>query len=233
MNVRGSVIIPKLIVSIICFLCFQILFSQQFFITGYNEALAFTIIEESNNRLLLNCSVKEIDFYRNAGSAFPSSDKHLGLPTVNSMIAIPNGSKVLVNTTTTNQNSKIALVSISDPIKIRGIEIVKLEINPNHLDQIINELNGCQDFDIEIKFQRGSGHFGENRLRNKWWDSIFKNMLLNFESLPKTENNLLSKEDGAEYLIISPNLPVFQQWADSIKNFRTTQGILTTVVTME
>jgi len=39
-------------------------------------------------------------------------------------------------------------------------------------------------------------------------------------------------ETGCEYLIITPNASEFQVWADSIKEFRTSQGILTNVVSL-
>ena len=37
--------------------------------------------------------------------------------------------------------------------------------------------------------------------------------------------------DGFEYLIICPDDPAFSAWADSIKTFRTQQGISTVVKT--
>ncbi len=59
--------------------------------------------------------------------------------------------------------------------------------------------------------------------------------VVNFETLPKVDYNKnlqTTKETGCEYLIITPNNAEFQQWADSIRKFRTLQGILTEVVTL-
>jgi PKD repeat protein len=60
-------------------------------------------------------------------------------------------------------------------------------------------------------------------------------MMLNYESLPKIDYNKShqgTKDTGCEYLIITPTNPEFLQWADSIKQFRTLQGILTDVMTV-
>ncbi len=187
MNSRGSIINQNLIVSIICFLCSHILFSQESIFAENNKKQGFTIIEQSNNRLLINYSVKKIDGIKITDQHYPFPGAGLNMPSFNTMIAKPNGSIVLVNVIPTNQISHTDIVSVSDPYKIRGVEIVTLEINPSYLNQVTNELNGCHDFDIEIKFEGGNGQFGENRLRNKWWDSIFKNMLLNYESLPEID----------------------------------------------
>ncbi|MEZ5198804.1 MAG: C25 family cysteine peptidase [Bacteroidales bacterium] len=42
-----------------------------------------------------------------------------------------------------------------------------------------------------------------------------------------------TKDVGCEYLIITPNNQVFQSWADTIKQFRTSQGIMTDVITLD
>jgi len=128
-------------------------------------------------------------------------------------------------------------IIISEPDKIRGIDVVMIGITPFQYNPVTKELIVYQDLKIKISFQDGNGQFGEERLRNKWWDPLFKNLLLNYESLPEINYNYTfksnSKDYGAEYLIISPNGPEFQQWADSIRKFRTLQGILTQVVSLD
>jgi len=63
---------------------------------------------------------------------------------------------------------------------------------------------------------------------------MLRDMLLNEQSLAEmtyTLNNNRTRE-GAEYLVICPDDPIFIAWADSIKAFRTKQGILTVVKTI-
>jgi len=138
---------------------------------------------------------------------------------------------------TTNKFYPKNPVSTSDPYKIRGVDVIMLGITPFQYNPVTKELIVYRDLKIEIKFQSGNSQFGEDRLRSRWWDPLFEDILLNYESLPEIDYNYTfkidSKDYGAEYLIISPNGPEFQQWADSIRNFRTLQGILSKVVTLD
>ena len=127
-------------------------------------------------------------------------------------------------------------VAISSPTKIRGVDVVMLGITPFQYNPVTKELIIYRDLKIEISFEDGNGHFGDDRLRSRWFDPILSDAILNYSSLPKInyeERSLNNKNrDGCEYLIVSPDGAEFQQWADSIKNFRTRQGILTDVVTL-
>ncbi len=126
-------------------------------------------------------------------------------------------------------------IVVSKKETIRGIEVVMLGITPFHYNPVTRQLIIYRDLKIEISFTGGTGQFGDSRLRSRWWDPMLSDMLLNCESLPvmKYNRNLQSKDEtGCEYLIITPNDAEFQQWADSIRKFRTTQGILTHVVSL-
>ena len=85
-------------------------------------------------------------------------------------------------------------------------------------------------------FEGGNGHFGEDRLRSRFWDPILEDALLNYSSLPVIDYDARQQEvtdvPGFEYLIITPNGSAFTQWADSIRRFRIQQGITTTVKTL-
>lgn len=118
---------------------------------------------------------------------------------------------------------------------IRGIDVAMLGITPFHYNPVTQQLIVYHDLKIEVSFTGGNGHFGNDKLRSRWWDPMLSDLLLNYESLPEMDYNRSfqsSKETGCEYLIITPNDAEFQQWADSIKKFRTTQGIFTKVVTL-
>ncbi|MBN1340641.1 MAG: T9SS type A sorting domain-containing protein [Bacteroidales bacterium] len=128
-------------------------------------------------------------------------------------------------------------VKISEITQVRGVDVVMLGITPFQYNPVTGELVVYRDIVIDLDFEGGSGYFGEDRLRSRWWDPLLADMLLNFESLPVMDYNKnlqgKAKETGCEYLIISPTGPEFLQWADSIKMFRTLQGISTDIVTIE
>jgi PKD repeat protein len=118
---------------------------------------------------------------------------------------------------------------------IRGIDVAMLGITPFQYNPVSKQLIIYRDIKIEISFNNENGHFGDDRLRSRWWDPILSDMLLNYESLPKIDFNQsyqYTDETGCEYLIIVPNDIAFQVWADSIKEFRTKQGIYTKVVSL-
>jgi len=126
-------------------------------------------------------------------------------------------------------------VQLSGNKVIRGVDVVMLGITPFHYNPVTKQLIVFRDLKIEVSFEGGNGYFGDDRLRSRWWDPLLNDMLLNYESLPKIEYNKsfqYTEETGCEYLIISPDGNEFQQWADSIKKFRTLQGIKTEVVTV-
>ena len=124
-------------------------------------------------------------------------------------------------------------IKLSEASKIRGVDVVKLGISPFQYNPVTKELKVIKEAKIKIDFIDGNGDFGDNRLRSKWWDSMLKNLILNSASLPIIDfNKRKTDETGCEYLIICPDGERFKNWADSIKTFRTLQGIRTKVVTI-
>ncbi|MCK5454812.1 MAG: hypothetical protein KAJ16_10640, partial [Calditrichia bacterium] len=124
-------------------------------------------------------------------------------------------------------------VKLSERTQIRGVDVVLLGVTPFQYNPVKKELIVYKDLRVEVTFSGGNGHFGEDRLRSRWWDPLLRDMLLNQQMLPEMQYNydFNSEADAAEYLIITPDDPVFIAWADSIKLFRTRQGILTEIRT--
>jgi len=126
-------------------------------------------------------------------------------------------------------------VKLSENTSIRGLDAVMLGITPFLYNPVTKELIIYRDLKVEVTFNGGNGHFGDDRLRSRWWDPIVSNAVLNQESLPKINHDLpknnKSKSPDYEYIIITLDDPTFLAWADSIKKFRTLQGIYTGVVT--
>jgi hypothetical protein len=128
-------------------------------------------------------------------------------------------------------------VQLSEVMQIRGVDMVMLGITPFQYNPITKELVVLRDIEIRIDIEGGNGYVGDDRLRSRWWDPILQDMLLNPEALPEVDYSYMYSNGsrdltGCEYLIVSPNDAIFQQWADSIRIFRNLQGILTDVVTL-
>ncbi len=124
---------------------------------------------------------------------------------------------------------------ISTPSKMRGVDVVMLGISPFQYNPVTKELTVYKDLRIKVHFSGGNGHFGEDRLRSRWTDPMLSDLILNYDQLGKVnynKSNVNTDDVGYEYLIIVPNDAYFSVWADSIKKFRTEQGILTGIKTL-
>lgn len=119
-------------------------------------------------------------------------------------------------------------VVLSPPQQFRGVDVVTLAINPIQYNPVTKELIVFKDLRIKIDFVGGNGHFGDDRLRSRFWEPILQNHIINYSALP--EIDFFSSErtrgrDGWEYIIIVPDDAVFEAWADTIKQWRKLQGI--------
>ena len=127
---------------------------------------------------------------------------------------------------------------LSTPTQIRKLDVVILSVTPFRYNPVRKTLEVIYDIDIDIRFEGGNGQFGESRYLNPDWEHILRNLVINSEMIPTTDYYSLVKsaperdEEGCEYLIISPDDPDILAWADTLKAFRTKQGILTKVVTV-
>ncbi|MDK2908657.1 MAG: hypothetical protein PWR20_224 [Bacteroidales bacterium] len=130
-------------------------------------------------------------------------------------------------------------VRISEPTQIRGVDVVLLGITPFQYNPVTKELLVYQNIELEVNFEGGNNRFGDDAYRNPYFDAILSDNLLNYSSLPKIDYAAryasyygATENDECEYIIITPDGADFQRWADSIKKFRTEQGILTKVFTL-
>ena len=128
-----------------------------------------------------------------------------------------------------------AVSHISEIDEIRGVDYVMVGISPFRYNPVQKELHVYRDIKITLNFQGGESRFGEDRLRSRWWDPILKGNLLNWELLPELDYSQIQtnhRTPDYEYLIICPTGEAFTTWADSIRIFRTQQGIRTGIVTL-
>lgn len=129
-------------------------------------------------------------------------------------------------------------IVLTPPTQIRSLDVVLLSITPFRYNPVKRTLEVIYDIDIDIRFEGGNGQFGEGRYFNPDWEHILRNLVVNSEMIAHTDYYDLVKsandrdEEGCEYLIITPNNTFAQAWADTLKAFRTKQGISTKVVTV-
>ncbi len=132
-------------------------------------------------------------------------------------------------------------VSISETTQIRGVDAVILGITPFQYNPVTKDLIVYKDLQVELTFEGGNGQFGDPAFRSTYWDPIMQDNILNYTSLPvvdynarmQAHNNRAPMDDECEYIIISPTGTDFLAWADTIKKFRTEQGILTKIFTLD
>jgi hypothetical protein len=124
-------------------------------------------------------------------------------------------------------------VVVSPPHKMRGVDVVTLGITPFQYNPVTRELVAYTDITVRLDFQGGNGRFGEERLRNRYWEPILRHQLLNYASLPPVDFSGAPDRSryGWEYVIICPDDPAFTAWADTLRTWRTLQGISTQVFT--
>ena len=128
--------------------------------------------------------------------------------------------------------------NISEVMTIRGVQMVKVGVMPFQYNPVTKELIVYEDIELQLTTEGGDGTYGDLRYRTPEWDQILSDMLLNREALPQVDYNeklrkhYENRETGCEYMIITPDNEGFLQLADSIKQFRTAQGIPTEVFTV-
>lgn len=125
-------------------------------------------------------------------------------------------------------------IETGDFTKIRGVDVFMLGIHPYQYNPVTKELLVYRDMEISIRFEGGNKQFGESKYRSRYWDQILEDVIFNFSSLPVIDYDSrvadYGRSTGYEYLIITPNDPIFTQWGDSIKKFRNEEGIYTGMI---
>ncbi len=131
-------------------------------------------------------------------------------------------------------------VSISEVAQIRGVDAVILGVTPFQYNPVTKDLIVYKDLQVELTFEGGNGRFGDDAFRSTWWDGILQDNLLNYASLPVVDYNARLQSfgkgpltDECEYIILTPTGPDFLAWADTIRKFRTEQGIITKIFTVD
>ena len=127
---------------------------------------------------------------------------------------------------------------ISEVDTIRGVQMVQVGVMPFQYNPVTKELIVYSDIELQLDVKGGDGTYGDLRYRTPEWDQILQDIILNRDVLPEMDygerfrKHYESRETGCEYMIITPDNEDFISLADSIKQFRTEQGIPTEVFTV-
>lgn len=120
----------------------------------------------------------------------------------------------------------------SEVRRIRGVDMVIIAFNPFRWNPVTKKLHFYHHLSLKLEFIGGDGHFGEDRLRNRYFEPILRQHLINYDSLPTIDFD--SRVNGTragecEYMIIVPDDPDFISWANVLKAWRMKEGIITEV----
>ena len=127
-------------------------------------------------------------------------------------------------------------VIASEPQSLRGVDAIHLGVCPMQFNPMTRELAVHRQIDIDIRFEGGNGHFGDDRLRSRYWDPILRNNILNYECLEPIDYDVRMQQwtqprtTGCEYLIITPDNDAYYNAGKELADYRNKQGILTKVM---
>ncbi len=127
-------------------------------------------------------------------------------------------------------------VIASEPRSLRGVDAIHLGVCPMQFNPMTKELAVHRQIDIDIRFEGGNGHFGDDRLRSRYWDPILRNNILNYECLEPIDYDVRMQQwtqprtTGCEYLIITPDNDAYYNAGKELADYRNKQGILTKVM---
>jgi len=132
-----------------------------------------------------------------------------------------------------NANYPTQPVMASEPMQMRGVDCFILGITPFAYNPVKRELVIYTDIRVRVTFKGGSGHFGDDAYRSRWFEPILEQHLVNYTSLHAVDFAARPKPseatDECEYMIFIPNDTTFETWANTIKDFRARQGISTNI----
>lgn len=124
----------------------------------------------------------------------------------------------------------------TEPQSLRGVDAIHLGVCPIQFNPMTRELSVHRQIDIDIRFVGGNGHFGDDRLRSRYWDPILKNNILNYECLEPIDYDARMQQwtqtrtTGCEYLILTPDNDAYYNAGKELADYRNKQGINTKVM---
>jgi len=96
-----------------------------------------------------------------------------------------------------------APVLVSAPLQMRGVDVVIVNVTPFQYNPVTKELVVYKDLRFRVDYVGGNGHFGEDRLRSRFWEPLLQGHLLNYDQLSEVDfysPERMGQRDGWEYL---------------------------------
>lgn len=223
---RFAALIPTLLLN--CLFFFQFALAQQAIIHDFEPAFSASVLNYDESGIELSVSI-EPPFSKNAGEMSFS-------------IAVPPDANPIIDILEIQPgldlpHSEIPEVfMVSKRIRLRGLEIALITVNRNVIMPAQSSMVK-QTLKLRINYNSKNDFSHYARYAHPIWDRVLQKLILNHQVLPKNElisfGQIKGSENGAEYLIISPNGEEFVNWANTLKQFRMQQGYLSKVVTLD
>jgi hypothetical protein len=126
----------------------------------------------------------------------------------------------------------VSPAQVGKTIRIRGVDAVSIVVTPFQFNP--GERTLIKYRELHLRVELDGGAFADSRLRDPWWEPILHRHLLNYASLGKPTDRLVSLSDSEdlEYIILCPDDPAFIAWADTIRQWRSEQGVISGVITL-
>lgn len=118
----------------------------------------------------------------------------------------------------------------TERISLRNIDLLLIGVATEQFNPVKKQTKTFNDIEIFISFKNNTCN---NIIFKDELTDMLKGIVENPDFFDETEYlNFSERRDGCNYLIIIPN-DDFRTWADSLKNFREEQGIMTKVMTLK
>ena len=126
-------------------------------------------------------------------------------------------------------------VVVSEIMDLRGVQTVIVSVTPYQYNPVTKVLKVFHDIDLILSYENGDRYYADERLRSPYFDKVLQQSLVNYNQLPVVDYEsrmrqwISGSNTGCEYLIVIPDDESFRPYAQQLANYRTKQGILTEV----
>lgn len=121
------------------------------------------------------------------------------------------------------------VAAVSEQAVMRGVSMVRIGISPVQYNPAKQELTVHRRFRVEVTFSGAGDYVADQRLRNTYYETLYKNLLLNYRELgpaPQISASAL-RGNGADMIILTTSQ--FLPAADTLAAWKNILGIRTVV----
>jgi len=122
------------------------------------------------------------------------------------------------------------LYRVSESIRVRGADTRLLGLFPIRFDPVDRQLTLYTKIAVRITFSGGTDSFVEPRLQSRFFQPLFRNLLLNYDSVDYDPQLNMTRDGEGEMLIITT--PILYDATVPLAEWRTQTGLTTVVKTL-